>query len=76
MTTTVLDEIFANILIFIQQHGWRIVFSLLFIYILREYILKAITESQWYRSIVKDSRKELLDKHKEQIRSRQQSKFQ
>lgn len=76
MTTTVLDEIFANILIFIQQYGWRIVFSLLFIYILREYILKAITESQWYRSIVKDSRKELLDKHKEQIRSRQQSKFQ
>ena len=76
MTTTVLDEIFANILIFIQQNGWRIVFSLLFIYMVREYIIKAITESQWYRSIIKDSRKELLDKHKEQIRSRQQSKFQ
>ncbi len=73
MTTSVLDEIYHNILYFIQRNGWRIVFALLILYGFYHWLYLPYLYEK-IQNIGEEGRRTVLDQQKKRIRLNQQAK--
>lgn len=68
---SVLDEIYLNILFFLQQYGWYLVAAILLISYLRSIDWKEYLPKQLLESKADIDRKKQLDQHRRMVRQAQ-----